>query len=562
MSFDYLVKDFVFDQSIFNQIQADTPTYYVFPAIYILYCNTSKRAYIGETVNVLNRMKQHMANPDKNQLPNAKIIFSHYFNKSSVLDIEACLIQNMTADNNFKLLNGNYGIADHEYYQKESYQQTFKNIWDNLKFHKIVKHDLLDIQNSDLFKFSPYKSLSEDQHSAISEYLRILLSDTQTQSIFIEGTAGTGKTVLAIYIIKLLLTEIPADELHDQPDDTSLIQLAQQVRNKLMLNKSDLKIALVVPMTSLRKTLQKVFRSINGLSAKMVIGANEVSKESYDLLIIDESHRLKQRKNITGYQEFDKTNKLFGLDHSGTELDWILKSTKNALFFYDGNQSIRPSDIPQSQFDSLKNNSISIRLSSQMRVKGGENYIRFIDELLSSSPSIQPWESSNYSLKLFEYLPDMISELEKNEQQYGLCRMISGYSWKWISKNTNTADTIIDGVHLFWNRTNADWINSTTDMMEIGCIHTTQGYDLNFAGIIFGSDITFNKTTNRIETIKDNYHDRNGKAGIDQTLLHDYIINIYRTIMYRGIKGTYVYCYDKNLRDYFKQYIPLISKSK
>jgi uncharacterized protein len=73
----------------------------------------------------------------------------------------------------------------------------------------------------------------------------------------------------------------------------------------------------------------------------------------------------------------------------------------------------------------------------------------------------------------------------------------------------------------------------------------------------FGSDITYNEETKRIETIKENYKDAKGKASIDESQLHDYIINIYKTIMYRGIKGTYVYCYDKKLRNYFKNYIPL-----
>src|SRR5574344_577785 len=102
-----------------------------------------------------------------------------------------------------------------------------------------------------------------------------------------------------------------------------------------------------------------------------------------------------------------------------------------------------------------------------------------------------------------------------------------------------------------------DWINSTNKMTEMGCIHTTQGYDLNYSGIIFGTDITYNEQTQKIEIIKENYFDRNGKVGISDEQLHDYIINIYKTIMYRKIKGTYVYCCDEKLRNYFKNFIPL-----
>ena len=136
--------------------------------------------------------------------------------------------------------------------------------------------------------------------------------------------------------------------------------------------------------------------------------------------------------------------------------------------------------------------------------------------------------------------------------------MISGFSWKWISKIKEREfepDVVIDNIPFFWNRVTKDWVNSTTSMTEMGCIHTTQGYDLNYTGIIFGSDITYNKNLEVIEVNKENYHDRKGKENITSGELHNYIINIYKTIMYRGIRGSYIYCHDKNLEEYFRNYI-------
>lgn len=558
MSFEYLTKNFIFDHTTFEQIKEQAPvTYYKFPSVYIIYCENTKKAYIGETTNILNRLNQHLKNSDKNKLKNVKIIFSPYFNKSSVLDIESNLIKNMQADRQFKLLNSNEGITDHQYYQKTEYENTFKDIWKNLQFEKLVKHDLLDIQNSDLFKYSPYKALSEDQYNAIREYLFILNGSTKKTTTFIQGSAGTGKTILAVYLVKLLLSNIDEEDLEDNFEVSPLIELAQEVKNKLKKNKDTLKIALVIPMTSLRKTLQNVFKSIYGLSNKMVIGPNEVKNDYYDLLIVDEAHRLKRRKNITGYAEFDKTNKHFGLDENGNELDWIMMSSDNQLFFYDEKQSIRPTDVEKEKFERIKSSSSVIKLKSQMRVQGGEDYIEFVDKLLTNCDNIKPWESSNYELKLFTSMPEMIKQLEEKEKEYGLCRTISGYSWKWLSAKNDVPDITIDGVDLYWNRTSQDWINSTNKMTEMGCIHTTQGYDLNYSGIIFGTDITYNEQTQKIEIIKENYFDRNGKVGISDEQLHDYIINIYKTIMYRGIKGTYVYCCDEKLRNYFKNFIPL-----
>ena len=442
------------------------------------------------------------------------------------------------------------------------YHETFKDIWDELKSEKIVKNDLLDIQNSDLFKFSPYKSLSEDQMNAIEQYLHILgKKDIPKSTVFVQGSAGTGKTILAVYLIKLLLSKVSADDLSEYANNKHLIDLVDKVKSKIEINgasKIDMNIALVVPMTSLRDTLKKVFRSIHGLSANMVIGPNEAAKSHFDLLIVDEAHRLRRRKNISGYGAFDQTCRDLKLDinsKNSDELEWIMRSSDNQLFFYDEHQSVRPSDVEKHRFASVKSTSTILELKSQMRVAGGDDYIDFVNRLLKVDENLQPWKSSNYDLKVFAYMPDFVKALEIKESKFGLCRVISGYSWEWVSRKGPEPDAEIDGVELFWNRTNKDWVNSTTDMTEMGCIHTTQGYDLNYAGVIFGSDITYNKELQKIEVVKGNYYDRNGRVGITDDQLHDYIINIYKTIMYRGIKGTYIYCYDENLREYFERFI-------
>ena len=90
----------------------------------------------------------------------------------------------------------------------------------------------------------------------------------------------------------------------------------------------------------------------------------------------------------------------------------------------------------------------------------------------------------------------------------------------------------------------------------MGCIHTTQAYDLNYAGVIFGNEISYDKETDEIVIRKENYFDRNGQVGIaDIKDLKAFILNIYKTIMLRGIKGTYIYVCDKNLREYFAEHI-------
>lgn len=553
----FLINSYLFDKEYIHTVEQKQDYTVNFPVIYILYDPTSKvkRAYIGESTNLRSRMSSHLSNTDKKKLKFAYVISSQYFNKSAALDIESNLIKYMSADTNYDLLNGNAGIANHDYFQKDNYFQIFQNIWDRLKLQHIVKKDILEIDNSDLFKYSPYKSLTSDQSKAVINYLS-RLAFKQEGAVFIEGSAGTGKTILAVYLIKLLsLKHIDLNEI-----DSSNTEIVEQLQKLTQVKEQyqDLKIGLVVPMTSLRKTLKNVFRSIPGLTANMVIGPSDVTKKSYDVLIVDEAHRLKRRVGITNYKSFDDTNKKLGLSQEGTELDWILMSSKYQMFFYDEAQSIRPSDIPKERYMSIKNNNNTIPLVSQLRVSGGTDYITFVHHLLTkpNSEVLKPFNSKDYDLKVFTNLREMITALDKKENEFGLTRMTAGFAWKWISNKIDKPDAIIDGVEMTWNRVAQDWINSTAKLTEMGCIHTTQGYDLNYCGVIFGKEIIFNEETQHIEVVKENYFDSKGKNGIkDPKQLHDYIVNIYKTLMFRGIKGTYVYCCDKGLERCFMKYL-------
>jgi len=551
---NFVLNNYIFNRNEIGKIQKEKYSNN-YPIVYIIYDLNSKRAYVGESTNATNRMKNHLSNPDKKKLEYVYIISSPLFNKSAALDIESNLIKYMSGDNSFSLLNGNAGVVEHNYYQRDLYFDIFKNIWKGLKFNKVVSKDIIDITNSDLFKYSPYKSLSQDQNRAIIEYLEHICNNSKSK-VFIEGSAGTGKTILAVYLMKLLASDFNVDD-YDKKDHGVFqkIEAVQKIKDTF----GKLSFALVVPMTSLRETLKKVLKSINGLSANMVIGPSDVLKKKYDLLIVDEAHRLRRRKSITNYRSFDDNNRKLGLDKElGTELDWVLLQSKHQLFFYDSEQSVKPSDVLSSDFSKVRKLSTTIKLKSQMRAQGGSDYIDYVHDLLNPNNSkvLERFEHENYELRLFEYLPEMISLMKEKEKQHGLCRMVAGYSWKWISRDSNVADAKIDGVDLFWNKVGKDWINSTTDMNEMGCIHTTQGYDLNYAGIIFGKEIVFNDKTGMIEIIKENYHDAKGKQGVyDPEELKNYLIKIYKTMMYRGIKGTFVYCCDEKLRKYFSQYM-------
>ena len=122
------------------------------PVVYIL--ENGKSAYVGETVRMYLRAKEHSDNPERVVLNKVHVITDEEYNVSATLDIESWLIQYMFADNILKLQNGNKGLKNHNYYDKEKYKAKFELIWKKLQDMKIVSKDLVQIRNSDLFKYS------------------------------------------------------------------------------------------------------------------------------------------------------------------------------------------------------------------------------------------------------------------------------------------------------------------------------------------------------------------------------------------------------------------------
>ncbi|MFZ2682065.1 MAG: DNA/RNA helicase domain-containing protein [Patescibacteria group bacterium] len=491
------------------------------PVVYIL--ENKKEVYIGETVSAYSRSRQHLENSDRRRLNRMHIVTDEEFNKSAALDIESLLIQYMSAEGSLVLQNGNKGLVDHNYYDREKYQAKFETIWDKLKAMSLVSKDLKDIRNSDLFKFSPFKALTVDQILVADQILEILRTKTEA-TIVISGKPGTGKTILAIYLMKRLKEEEEFKQL---------------------------KTALVVPMASLRETLKGVFSFVKNLSGGMVKGPSHVTDSSYDLLIVDEAHRLHRRRNIVNYASHDKTNQKLGLANDGTELDWIMKSARYKILFYDEKQHVRPSDVTPADFKKLA--ATHLDLQTQKRVEGGDEYIQFIDSLFNESKGLPAFK--DYDFKIFDSLELMVKQIDEREKEVKLSRLVAGYAWEWISKkNKALYDIEIDGVKLKWNSVNTDWVNSPNSANEVGCIHTIQGYDLNYTGVIIGPEMTYDPISEQLKVVKGNYKDRNGHAGVDDSAeLERYIFNIYRTLLTRGMKGTYVYAVDPELRAYLKR---------
>lgn len=416
------------------------------PIVYVI--NNDDEAYVGETTSAARRTEQHLYNDDRKKLTEIRIISDDNFNKSVALDLESFLIRHMSSDGKYTLQNGNGGLQNHDYYNKPDYEAEFEAIWEALRKDGVVQKSISDIENSDLFKYSPYKSLGNDQKIAeikIIEALSRHRHKAGRTTILVRGGAGTGKTILAIYLMKLL-ADIETnklqenDELDEYDDNIETIYAADNI--------TDIKkIGLVIPQKSLQSSLKDVFKTVRGLEPSMVLSTSEVVEDyistgkKFDLLIVDEAHRLKCRDkgHLSYYPTFDNCNEKLKMDKmAGTELDWIIACSENQVLFRDELQTVRPCDIDTERFNKLvrpdeKNVLVEIPLSTQWRCLGGNDYIDYLKNILSDIPTSRK-SIGNYDVKIYRDVDRMINDIKKKDTEVGLSRVVAGYAWKWVTK--------------------------------------------------------------------------------------------------------------------------------
>lgn len=551
------------------------PRFRNWPVVYTL--DGLGQIYIGESLNVAARFRQHHDSPTKVALGRARVIIDDTFNKSACLDLESFLIRLFAGDGKYAVLNGNDGITDSDYYNRETYRATFSDIFDVLRSEGFFNKNIREIENSDLFKLSPFKALSEDQITAVNDIVKGLFEDVKGKrgsKIVVQGSPGTGKTIVAIYLIKLLCDLGDSDSRQPQSENSSLDDFTIEEAAEAF---KDFRIGFVVPQQALRKSIKSVFSKTPGLDASMVLSAFDVGQSpgNFDLLIVDEAHRLTQRASqgngVRNKMYADITIELFGTDDkTKTQLDWIVSRSTNQLFLLDLDQTVRPADIPAEVMRALTDEaSLSRRrypLHAQHRVRAGSDYVGYIGDVLAGAPT-RPRDFDLYDLRFFDDFSQMRRAIVARDTEVGLARLVAGYAWKWASSKDRSAyDIVLDGERMKWNTRAVDWVNSKTSLQEMGSIHTIQGYDLNYTGVVIGPDIRYDLNSRQIRFDRASYFDTNGKANNHQlgvtysdAQLLKYVQNIYKVLLTRGILGTYVYVCDAALREHFR---PFFNTSK
>ena len=355
--------------------------------------------------------------------------------------------------------------------------------------------------------------------------------DGKKRVYIVNGGPGTGKSVVAIN----LLVELTNND-----------QFCQYVsKNSAPRNVYSAKLTGTLTKTH----INNLFRG----SGTYV----DLSSNTVDTLIVDEAHRLNEKS---------------GLFYKGeNQIKEIINASTCSVFFIDEHQRVHIDDI--GSVDEIKKwakeanaEIFENELSSQFRCNGSDGYLAWLDNVL------QIRETANYSIEDIDYdfkvvedpniLKDTIFRLNRPKNR---ARILAGYCWEWKKKNrndTNHYDIQIDDFKMSWNLGNSStYAIDENSVNEVGCIHTSQGLEFDYVGVIIGKDLKY--VDGKVVT------DYTERASTDRSLfgikkmmredperankLADEIIrNTYRTLLSRGMKGCYVYCEDKELGEYLK----------
>ncbi|KAH9204144.1 hypothetical protein DL95DRAFT_418473 [Leptodontidium sp. 2 PMI_412] len=167
--------------------------------------NELRDIYVGTTLNAASRMYQHLKTPTKQHFKNIRLIIDEKFNKSVCLDLESYLIKMLAGDSANRVLNRNNSITETQYYRREMYPEGFHNIFERLKAEGIFTRSILEIENSDLFKLSLFKALTENQANSVEEIVNGLLINNE------RGSKNAAQSVRPADLSSELLSSLVAD---------------------------------------------------------------------------------------------------------------------------------------------------------------------------------------------------------------------------------------------------------------------------------------------------------------------------------------------------------------
>jgi len=357
--------------------------------------------------------------------------------------------------------------------------------------------------------------------------------DEKKRVIIIQGGPGTGKTVVAVNLLAQLTNE---EQCTQYVSKNSAPRNVYQKKLKGQIRKS---------------SVDNMFKG-SGIYI-------DASRNSIDTILVDEAHRLNEKSGMF-------------LNLGENQIKEIIHATKCSVFFIDESQRVTIKDIGSigeiEKWATKYGAEVYYQeLTSQFRCNGSDGYLSWLDNVLEIK------ETANYDLNEIDYeikVMDTPNEVMNLIVEHNLpsnkSRILAGYCWNWIREGKNDTaihDIKIGDFEISWNLgSSSTFAIDETSVNEAGCIHTAQGLEFDYVGVIIGNDLRFENgkivtdftmranTDQSLKGIKSLYKKEPQKA---EEIADEIIKNTYRTLMTRGMKGCYVYCVNKNLADYLKE---------
>ena len=385
---------------------------------------------------------------------------------------------------------------------------------------------------SSMLKGNPEFILLDDQKVAFETALELSqrADGVKKQILVIEGGPGTGKSVLAVN----LLVELTKRGL---------------VTQYVSKNSAPRQVYTVKLTGSMRKSnIDNLFVG----SGKYV----DAKSNTFDALIVDEAHRLSMKSGM--YQNLGEN-----------QIKEIINASKLAIFLVDNNQRVTMQDVGSTMeiakyASSYKHALTHIKLESQFRCNGSDGYLNWLDNLLQLRETANiHLASEDFDFQIFDS-PNTLRNAIIAKNGNNKARLVAGYCWDWVSKNNSHRDDIVIPEHHFsmkWNLNSYGqrWIIEPDSVNEIGCIHTCQGLELDYVGVIVGNDLMY-KDGRVVTCFREHPGRDKAMQGLRQLYKKDpvsankkadeLIKNTYRVLLSRGMKGCYVYFCDPSMAAY------------
>jgi uncharacterized protein len=408
-----------------------------------------------------------------------------------------------------------------------------KHIMYRIDHGKIRPSKVLADSMASMLKGNNEFVMIDDQKIVFENALRLARISTPSNKnvLIVNGGPGTGKSVVAIN----LLVELTKRGILSQYVSKNAAPRAVY-ESKLT--------------GTLRRT--EISNMFSGSGSYINIEEN-----SFGTLIVDEAHRLNEKSGLFRNQ-------------GENQIKELMKASKFSIFFIDEDQKVTFHDIGTNEeikkwAKDLKMNVTELSLNSQFRCNGSDGYLAWLDNTLQIRETANEYFDIDFNFQIVDTPEELQNIIFEKNMINNKARMVAGYCWDWISKkNKNLPDIVIgDNFKAQWNLL-ADgnkWIISPSSVKEVGCIHTCQGLEVDYVGVIVGDDLIVrngkvitnpSKRARTDQSLKGyGVLSRENKALADEKA--DLIIkNTYRTLMTRGMKGCYVYFADEETREYFK----------